>query len=480
MQVTRRHFLGTVAGAALATGATPVLAWAPSDRMERIRGVPTLGDPPGARKHAEVIVLGAGVAGLAAARQLRAAGYSVILLEARDRVGGRVHSVRVNGLAVERGAGWIHGTTGNPIAIFAKQQRIGTRAWTWENAVTYDPTGKPYSAADLEKASTFVETTLDAIYARGEDVALGPTLRAALDVAARDGRLTAVQRKLADWYLESSVQGDLAEQIDRIGVAPGARYEDLPGDDAVFPDGYDAVPYALAKGLDVRFGVRVSAIDYSTPQVTIQTNNGTYTAAQVVCTLPLGVLKAGDVAFTPALPADKAGAIERIGVGLLNRVNLQFDRPFWPDTETLGFDSEGASPFTEFVNLQQVNGKASLVALVTADNARKLESLSDQAIVEKALEVLRRAYGDKVTTPIGTSVTRWGQDELARGSYSADTFGVQPGDRARLAAALAGRVFFAGEATHETHSATVHGAYETGIRVAREVAAALARRLRPA
>lgn len=471
MQVSRRQLLGgvaSIAAAPFAAAAAPLLSRRASALASPLplRGV--------AQARADVIVVGAGIAGLTASRELRSAGYTVILLEARDRIGGRVHTVELDGQVLERGAGWIHGVTGNPIAIFARNLNQPTAVTNWEDVALYDAKGQLLPQADYLVGCRRVDEVIHAVTEKpaSPEARLGPSVYAVLDADLASGRLTSEQRRAAGWYLEASVLSDLAEELDRIGVAPYSGYKEFPGEDVALPRGYSAIANDLAKGLDVRLSQRVVSIDYRANDVVVNTDRGKLNAPHVIITTPLACLQHGDVQFLPSLPADKNAAMHRLGVGLLNRVTLTFDKAFWPDNAIIGVQAPDGTDWF-FVNAMKSTGKPTLTALVAADKARALEELSDIAVTDSMLTALRSSFGDKVPAPRKTLITRWGKDEFARGSYSADTLSVRPDDRSTFAAPIADRLFFAGEATHDDFYGTVHGAHLSGIRAATEVAATL-------
>jgi monoamine oxidase len=201
------------------------------------------------------------------------------------------------------------------------------------------------------------------------------------------------------------------------------------------------------------------------------TSQGELAAPKVVVTIPLGVLQAGGIVFEPALSAAKQHALERLGMGVLDKCYLRFAAPFWRDDDTdwIGRVSETPGEWAEYLNLQRALGQPILLAFHAADQARALERLDDAQTVDAALAALRTCYGGRVSAPTGHLVTRWAADPFARGSYSFIRPGGSPRDREALAAPIGATVFFAGEATETAHPATVRGAYESGLRVAAQV-----------
>ncbi|MFF7408959.1 MFS transporter [Streptomyces lydicus] len=195
-------------------------------------------------------------------------------------------------------------------------------------------------------------------------------------------------------------------------------------------------------------------------------------ADHVVVTLPLGVLQSGAVTFGPGLPAAKRTAIDKLGMGVLNKCYLRFPKVFWPDTDWMtyvpGVDKYGQ--WEQWINITRPTGHPVLLGFNAADFGRTIEGWSDTRIIDSAMGTLRTLFGRDIPAPVGHQITRWASDPYARGSYSYNKIGSTPVMRDHLAAGVDERVHFAGEATHRDSYQTVHGAYLSGIRAAKEVA----------
>jgi monoamine oxidase len=177
--------------------------------------------------------------------------------------------------------------------------------------------------------------------------------------------------------------------------------------------------------------------------------------------VPLGVLKAGDIAFTPDLPSAIRTAVDRLGMGRFLKAVMRFPDRVWPGgMDWLG--RIGEPTFPEFVDLRAVTGESILVGFATGADAERLEELADDGVVGEALAALRAAIGATVPAPTHALVTRWGQDPFARGSYSFMAVGATPDDRDALAEPLSPHVILAGEAVSRRHPSTVRGAWESG------------------
>lgn len=423
-----------------------------------------------------VVVVGAGIAGIAAARSLQDQGVAVIVLEARNRIGGRIWTDRTTlGAPVDLGASWIHGATGNPISALAGQAGIATRPTDYENNVLYRSNGSEASDSTQDALGELYDDLMAQVITLGEerqerglaDLPLGT----ALDSVLAKMDLSAFERSGLDYLVNTTIEHEFAADVSTLSLFHYDEGELFGGRDVVFPGGYDQVVNTLAKDLDIRLGVAVEKITYSGRPVTVQTNAGMLEAAAVVLTVPLGVLQAGAILFEPPLPARKREALDKIGIGLLDKVYLRFPSAFWDRTaEFINYMPEQHGRWAESLNLYAYTQQPIWLGFNAGSYARTIEAMDDDAVVRDGLQVLRTIYGAGVPQPAATIVTRWLADPYAKGSYSFLRPGATPALRDALAAPLAGRLFFAGEATNRDYPATVHGAYLSGLRAGAEVA----------
>lgn len=418
-----------------------------------------------ARAEASVVVIGAGMAGLAAARKLTEAGVPVVVLEARNRIGGRLWSLRTEeGHAFDLGASWIHGERGNPITELAHRFKVQTiespdeLLLLDENARPVDPDERDgLGSAHLRKARRAIESDADSL----------------AEVIRRSGvedDLSREDRILFRSYLHSSIEQEYAADTDELSAEHFDADEAGAGSDRLFPGGYDQLTTALAHGLEIHLNTPVQRVRHGKRSVEVDTEQGVFSADAAIVTLPLGVLKADTVVFDPPLPSAKRKAIERLGMGLLNKVWLRFPHAFW---EEPGWIERAVSPSAWAEYYATPLPDPTLLAFTCGRHARQTEALSDREIVAAALSGLRSCFGERVPEPVEVHITRWQADPFSRGAYSFLPAGATPTDRLHLAAP-ARRLHFAGEACHASHPSTVHGAYLSGLSAAEDVLQALA------
>lgn len=428
-----------------------------------------------------VVVVGAGLAGLAAAGELSRHGYHVVVLEARGRVGGRCYTSE----GVDLGAHWIHGTEGNPITALARRHGLptvfvgGDSTFTggWDMLEVHGP-GMTTLDDDDKLASVFAADSmwdaLEVVRRRTQalglaDVSLGDAV-AALQAA---GQLPYDPLTL-EWHLEVLARDDMGCGGDRLSLLSWDDGVDVYGQgDSVMVAGYQALAEAMAQELDVRLNSAVRRIDIREPaRAVVETSGETFEADAVIVTVPLGVLKTGGIEFEPQLPARKLTAIERLGVGLLAKVVLRFDHVWWrQDQYVTGVTRAPVSDWpTVIINLAATHHQPVLVMLAGGKLGARLESGDLAEARTWAMSVLRDVFGSNVPEPVSVSRTDWSRDPWSLGSYTAMVVGSSTDDIVALGEPIGERLYFAGEATSEGGRSTAHGAVISGLREAARIA----------
>ena len=409
------------------------------------------------------MVVGAGVAGLAAASELLDAGLDdVVVLEARDRIGGRIWTSKIGGYPVDLGASWIHGTDGNPIALLAAENVIRILPTDYDNETIH------FHDGGVSHRSR--EHVVDGFWSFARErtrISLGTLFERYVSASA----LGDMDRRYLAYVLNTEIEHEFAADIGDLSIASISGGKDWPGHDALFPGGYGQIVDVLAGGLDIRTGQAVTQIDYRESEIILSTADGeTFEAASVVVTVPLGVLKRGDIAFVPELPLAKRRAIGGLGMGVLNKTCLLFEDVFWPpEVELIGHVGDQPGQWAETVNLYAYTRQPILMMFNAGRYAAHIESMSDAEIASKALATLTGMYGS--LPPLKDAlISRWHSDPWSRGSYSYVPANSSWTQYAELAKPIGDRIVLAGEATHDEFPSSVHGAFLSGIRAARHIA----------
>ena len=467
MSYTRRDILKL---AALVSLSPWLPACAPNDpNTPTIKPTTTSNSPVTSDSTPQVIVIGAGIAGLAAAAKLQANGYRVQIIEGRDRIGGRIWTSRTwNDMPVDLGASWIHGVTQNPLTDLADTARIERTPTDYENSLVYTMEGDELDDAAVEQLEEQLVTLLDAVAELVEDTD-DMSLAAAMQQVLVEQAESIDQPRL-NFSINSTIEHEYAADVEELSAQYWDNDGEVVGGDVIFLDGYDQILDQLTADLTIHTGQPVNAINYTAESITITTNTTTFEAEHVIITVPLGVLKQGRIQFTPPLDATKTDAITLLGSGLLNKTWLRFPTAFWPkEPEIINYIDEQKGRWAEFLNIYHYTDKPILLGFNAGSYARMLESRSDAEIIADGMQVLRTIYGQEIPDPEAWQITRWGADPYAFGSYSFLGVGATDALRDDLAQPIAGRLFFAGEATERTYPSTVHGAYLSGLRAADEV-----------
>jgi len=418
-------------------------------------------------KH-DVIVVGAGIAALSAAQALRKLGKNVMVVEARERIGGRTNTIDIAGATVDLGGAWLHGPDGNPLTDYLAEQAI---AWqpdgTWGHNLGVALDGR-WAAAEEAKSVGFALHDFDP--AEAVD-ALGPGVdvyRRGVDwyVQSRNlsGDTARMTSKALDWVMGAGVTGDDPERISLRGCA---LYELHGGGNGVVVGGYGTLVDHLAVGLDVRTSTPVSSIRHGRDGVAVQTGDGELLADHAIVTVPLGVLKTGQITFDPPLPERQRQAIERLGMKRLEKVVLRFEEQFWPDDRRNFLNLSADRVFLEFVDMTDSAGEPVIIAFLNPAVACRHVDIEDRA--SAAVETIRSLLGD-VPEPIAATTTDWSNDPYSAGAYSYIPVGASGAEMDTLAEPPGQSLVLAGEHTVARYYGTVHAAFLSGRRAAGWVA----------
>ena len=409
--------------------------------------------------HIDVAVIGAGAAGLGAAHALKNAGVSFVVLEARDRVGGRGHTIMASSeVTFDLGCGWLHSADRNAFVGIAESLNfeIDKTLPPWrERAV-----GKAFPQ---EERASFIHA-LDDFFQRLHEAA-----KAGVDHPASLYLETGNRWNPMIDAISTYINGC---ETDCVSILDFDTYEDTNLNWRV-RRGYGALMAAYGAALPVAFDCEVTLIDHSAKRLRIETSKGTLVADKVIVTVPTNLIATDALRFYPALPA-KVDAAAGLPLGLADKVTLALDEP---DALPKEGNLRGATMRTAMGTYHlRPFGQPCVEGFFGGRYARELEDAGDGAIAAASIDEIVSLLGNdfrRKLKPLKES--RWAHDRFARGSYSHALPG-QAGDRAILAAPVDDRLFFAGEATSPNFFSTAHGAHDSGERAAKEVLGALVKR----
>lgn len=446
----------------------------------------------------DVVIIGAGWAGLATAKELQAQKKTFQVLEGRDTYGGRCRSQVMNdGVSVvEYGAQWIHGAKKtNPVYQFALANGFDLKRSAYEAQTVYEtlPDGSCLEISK-QKYKQMYDSLMEGkqgFYAYQEYRQEEDDYDVSLKECAQDylNKINATQEQTRwMWYLlDMEVSQEYSGALEDISMYWWDSDEDIPGGDVEIGQvGYKGLLAKFMEGMEhlMEYHAKVTQIEWSEKDrvVVHYTQNGQahqVAAKKVVVTVPIGVLQAKTIQFQPALPAPKQRSIDNIGMGLMNKCLFlwnegDIDKLPWPqDTEWM----ERIAPtggqqglWTEYFYGRQVTGRPTLCAFTAGSVARQVEQWSEEEIQASAMEALQKQFaGQTIPPPRQVIVTKWGQDEFSLGAYSFNKFGGKHSDRKKLAEPIDQKVYFAGEACHSQYFGTTHGALMSGISAAKQI-----------
>ena len=411
-----------------------------------------------------VIVIGAGISGLAAASTLKQQGANVIILEAKNYIGGRIKTNRSLGSPFEYGAGWIHGPSKeNPIRNLADRSKsslfvtdddscellnlsgndINEKVWDeieeiWEEII--------YDEIDSDTEGSI----LDAINEYDSNIWSDPNIR---------------------WVFSAWTEFDYGGPVHEISAGLIKEMSGFPTADVIFKDGYDKIINLLAKNLQIQTDTIVKSVNYSsTNNITVSTTSKNYECDYVICSVPLGVLKFNSIEFNPALPEYKQDSIENVGFGTVTKLALKFTDQFWDsDVQYYYTVAKETGRWPVWMNYRTFSKERILMGLSMGEYAKKADLMSTEELIEDGLKVLKNVWEDDVGEVQNVLRTSWLNDPFTKGAYSFPRVDNSEEDFENLAEPIDNKLFFCGEHTDLEYLATTHGALFTGIRAAKEV-----------
>ena len=419
-----------------------------------------------------VVVIGAGMAGLSAARRLTTNGYRVVVVESRDRPGGRMWTDYSLGTAVDLGAAWIHGdSSSNPLMKMADRFGIATTATEWDQTWLFDAEYGEIEDDKYDPIWSKAESIIERLYELQSYASSKQSVADALAPILKRLSEDPIVKRGIQWQIASYIELEYATNYDQLSLKYWEMDESFSGDDVIVSGGFQKIVEPLSDGLDIRYRHVVDKVSYDKSGVKVFTSQGVIEADRVVVTLPLGVLQQDRVRFEPSLPEEKLDSIGRLGMGVINKIALRFSKRFWPnDAHLLGLLSSSTEKLTEYYPLTPYSGEPVIVGLTRGRHAKSIEMAGKEEVIQQALSELRSMFGSAVPHKVVDSVvTGWYSDEFSYGSYSHIPPGASFSDYRTLAEPLDGKVVFAGEATNARYFGTLHGAYFSGERAAKEV-----------
>lgn len=377
----------------------------------------------------DVIVVGAGISGIAAAKTLQEAGYNVLVLEARNYVGGRTHTSffpNHPSIGVDLGAAWIQETNNNPLIPLAEKYGARNMVCNYDLADYFDctpplapPPLKPMDSAPLDGFEDQIYEKIKELRAKGQEMPLADGLQPWIASHSQ-------KEQEEIWYvLASDIEQEYGADCKDLSLLHYDDDDTFGGPDNLMVDGYQPLINGLAADLlkadRIKLEQVVTQIAYSSDGVEVTANGISYSANYAICTIPLGVLKQQHVVqFSPPLSDAKQQAIYRLHMGVLDKAVLLFPSVFWDSSKNL-IDripiTEGQ--WVENIDYFPFTGQPVLVAFNASSAAVEVvESKSDAEVLQGVMDSLRMIYGNSIPDPIDWVITRWGQDPFSFGSYS--------------------------------------------------------------
>jgi monoamine oxidase len=439
--------------------------------------------------HYDVIVIGAGIAGITAAKTLAERGYTILVLEAKNRVGGRIHSIKTTShYPIEVGAMILQepGTPQhpNPLTLLLKNNQIRTQNIDIDNSEAFDATGVPLALNRLPELAMDEFNRVNMLIQEAKCIhwskppSLAEVLMFHRDNLPKPGSLEFMVRQTVTATIEHQTGGALADiSINELKI-PNSEY--AMGSKFVNEGFQPLITHLLEDMMKTqRVTLRLDSpvkeiyhdIEENKAHITLK-NHQKYFADSILRTIPVGVLKAEHIKFSPKLSAKKQKAINHTGIGLQNKVILEFEKPFWDEFVHFIFPgSQDCETWPEYLNLFHFSNQRSptLVANYYAQGAN-FKNMTNDAIIHQTLLPLQKIYGKKISALRSAFITHWDTDPYAIGSTSFCGLDLKLAEREALATPEPGGLFFAGAHTITNSSGeTVEKAYRSALQATLDI-----------
>jgi monoamine oxidase len=427
-----------------------------------------------------VVVVGAGIAGLAAASRLRRAGIACVVVEARDRVGGRLHTVDLAGVPVDLGGSWIHHPIGNPMSSLCAEYGIERDPGDPMPSLTaYDQVER--RRLDRSEIETSFRVVFDAFEEAVESLrdrlGINATALDAIEAFVAEGGFVGADARRARQALLAEVEAYAGDRADNESLANFGDEEQYGGD--LFGDlprgGYRSVVEVLAAGLDITFNAEAVEVRVDADGIRVTCADGSVEiGSHVIVTVPLGVLKRGSPRFDPPLPTPMQVAVGALGFGRYEKIALRFESAFWRHhgiSHMMVFSSNDDEPAMWVFDLDAFGAGPVLCAHLFHSLTPYALDRSPVEAVTWFRDVLAEAVGHPVPEPIATAVTSWAHDPFAGGAYTHCPPGADPSMLDLLGRPVNGRLILAGEHTESARTGYADGAYTSGLRAAARLGA---------
>jgi monoamine oxidase len=424
---------------------------------------------PVVTKPEKIVVIGAGISGLAAAKSLAEAGHDVIVLEGQSRIGGRIHTIRSWESPIDLGATWIHGKNRNPITSLAKTNEVQFAATDWDNIIGVGKSGNPLNQEELDLAKGDLSTVYRKAYWKAAYDHIEDDIN---EIYLNAERRTGVQREDFTDRRDTltNIERDRIDGLRNAWLEGNREYHEFRGGDQFMVGGFDGILNSLKSGLTIHTNQRVQKIEMQTKKVRIQTVGSQFEADRCVVTLPLGVLQSGAVEFSPGLPDSHANSIEKLKMTSMNKIFLRFDKSYWPN-EIDAFVGSNGDEHSQVLFFNQHHFSKTPILMMMAPHGlgKVVEEMPDSDATQFAYEEIKSIIGGNLPKPTQHLRTRWGANPFSMGSYSYRNVGTTPQDRIALQESVDQKLYFAGEAAHDTMYGTTHGAFLSGRDVAKKI-----------